>query len=408
MAITAGLHPIKRNEAFKPLENLPVLAQASPRRTFPAGTPQKCELSKVSLKVGKKTLNSQPCLVLLRQHSMRFGAQSSSPFFCRNNPHPRRVRHMKGLNDIPICTVNDEGYGQTTQYCLGKPMSPEKYLILQCKIPSSAMGTPTSCTRDTISGLQLFPFKEMDLPSLQLLSEAWREELRDLAEKAGLLNPTKPERVSPGSGTASSTRSGSQQSSPLIGRNGSREEEVNLNQELLIIDMLCQILQTDTIAAVQHWLLTAGQREKELVLNIIRAAIGKEGFHLKKSSEENQVVLVELESRSSVSRSPSIYGAPSSRLYPSQILSCDSGKTENSRKHTERSSSATTQDSCTTERQTNPRTLTSPSICNLTLNKKVVFRYSKKLTSPHDRAAAFQALRKAEECTQKSGSKPTS
>lgn len=32
---------------------------------------------------------------------------SKNPFFARHNPHPQRVRHMKGLLDIPVCTVID-------------------------------------------------------------------------------------------------------------------------------------------------------------------------------------------------------------------------------------------------------------------------------------------------------------
>ena len=34
---------------------------------------------------------------------------SKNPFFARHNPHPQRVRHMKGLLDIPVCTVIDSG-----------------------------------------------------------------------------------------------------------------------------------------------------------------------------------------------------------------------------------------------------------------------------------------------------------
>lgn len=35
---------------------------------------------------------------------------SKNPFFVRNNPHPSRVRHIKGLLDIPICTVMDANF----------------------------------------------------------------------------------------------------------------------------------------------------------------------------------------------------------------------------------------------------------------------------------------------------------
>lgn len=32
---------------------------------------------------------------------------SKNPFFARHNPHPQRVRHLKGLLDVPVCTVID-------------------------------------------------------------------------------------------------------------------------------------------------------------------------------------------------------------------------------------------------------------------------------------------------------------
>ena len=35
--------------------------------------------------------------------------KSNNPFFGRHNPHPQRVRHLKGLLDIPVCTVIDSG-----------------------------------------------------------------------------------------------------------------------------------------------------------------------------------------------------------------------------------------------------------------------------------------------------------
>lgn len=33
---------------------------------------------------------------------------SKSPFFVRHNPHPKRVIHLKGLLDVPVCTVIDD------------------------------------------------------------------------------------------------------------------------------------------------------------------------------------------------------------------------------------------------------------------------------------------------------------
>ncbi|KYO42431.1 protein TBATA isoform C [Alligator mississippiensis] len=44
------------------------------------------------------------------------------------------------------------------------------------------------------------------------------------------------------------------------------------DQELVILELLCQILQTDSLMAIQEWLLTAGQREKDLVMGMLQTA----------------------------------------------------------------------------------------------------------------------------------------
>ena len=75
-----------------------------------------------------------------------------------------------GIDERTICAVNDVIFGQMPpQYCLGRVMTPEKSLVLQCKIPISAIGTNTTCLpTDVINGLQFFPLKMTDSPSLRL------------------------------------------------------------------------------------------------------------------------------------------------------------------------------------------------------------------------------------------------
>ncbi|KAK5881356.1 hypothetical protein CesoFtcFv8_022164 [Champsocephalus esox] len=41
----------------------------------------------------------------------------------------------------------------------------------------------------------------------------------------------------------------------------------------MVFELLCQILQTDSLSSVQQWLLLAGQREKDLVMGMIRQAL---------------------------------------------------------------------------------------------------------------------------------------
>ncbi|PIK41990.1 hypothetical protein BSL78_21158 [Apostichopus japonicus] len=49
--------------------------------------------------------------------------------------------------------------------------------------------------------------------------------------------------------------------------------------------MLCQILQTDSIGAVQEWLVSSGDNEKDLALNIIKVALGAEDTYWKQLEE---------------------------------------------------------------------------------------------------------------------------
>ncbi|KAJ8406776.1 hypothetical protein AAFF_G00296920 [Aldrovandia affinis] len=45
------------------------------------------------------------------------------------------------------------------------------------------------------------------------------------------------------------------------------------DQELMVLELLCQILQTDSLSHVQQWLLLAGQREKDMVMDLIQKAV---------------------------------------------------------------------------------------------------------------------------------------
>ncbi|MGH0148145.1 UNVERIFIED_CONTAM: hypothetical protein FKN15_070013 [Acipenser sinensis] len=97
---------------------------------------------------------------------------SNNSFFSRNIPHTQRVRHIKGLNDKPVCSVNDEGIYPSLRYCLGKPTSTERHLLFQYKLPACLLGiNSTLYPIDTITGLQNFPIKEMDFPPQKLQKE---------------------------------------------------------------------------------------------------------------------------------------------------------------------------------------------------------------------------------------------
>ncbi|XP_072439234.1 protein TBATA-like isoform X2 [Chiloscyllium punctatum] len=151
--------------------------------------------------------------------SSRFGRLSYHSFFSRHNPHPHRVRHIN-----------------------------------------------------------------------ESLSEAWRDELREFTTRACLLAPDQPEeqketegrrttqysaqtgRIIPNS-TPAVNRQTSQRSTRNDVRDRSKHNVLFQDHELLVLELLCQLLQTDSLSAIQQWLLCAGQREKDFVLGMVQSAL---------------------------------------------------------------------------------------------------------------------------------------
>uniref|UniRef100_A0A672PQG3 Thymus, brain and testes associated n=1 Tax=Sinocyclocheilus grahami TaxID=75366 RepID=A0A672PQG3_SINGR len=183
--------------------------------------------------------------------SLRFGSLSHHSFFSRHNPHPHRVRHMPGLNGKPVCTVNDDWYGFT-------PLCPHPLIKSQVSgSRSSAFLTPEIGS-------------DRSGPRAALISESWREELKDLATKVSLsaaaeTQQDKREEV-PRRKTQYSAQSGRIiPASSWGGKKRSRtsHKRAHAINELCfsqVLELLCQILQTDSLSMVQQWLLLASDR----------------------------------------------------------------------------------------------------------------------------------------------------
>ncbi|KAM4702930.1 protein TBATA [Rhinophrynus dorsalis] len=203
----------------------------------------------------------------------RFGNFSQHSFFSRHNPHPNRVTHIQGLNGIPICTVNDE-------WSVTSPLYPHP--MIRSQLPTNLLGVPGSMPIGDPHGNKV-PFLGNGP-----VSEAWRDELRELAAKVCTSDKQleKKEAEEPRRSTQYSAETGRiiPPSSRAMTRQASRKGNRSNNykgktpityfqdQELLILELLCQILQTDSLSAIQQWLLSAGQREKDLVMGMIQTA----------------------------------------------------------------------------------------------------------------------------------------
>lgn len=250
----------------------------------------------------KKSTNSRPS----SQGGYRFGMLSQNSFFTRHNPHPHRVRHLKGLLDVPICAVNDDGYFSNPRYSLQFPPNYFNQKKLQ-RIPVNAINVNSQLHPiNTVTGLQYFtgltnyPFRERAVPRVGLVpvTEAWRDELKALTDALKEVEPEKPKEPKlperPKTQYSETTgrlipppsRAMSRASSRQASRQGSRQGQRALDQrnfqhivedpdmETHVLMMLCQILQTEDINAVKAWLCSAGEREKSMVLEMIRAAVG--------------------------------------------------------------------------------------------------------------------------------------
>ncbi|XP_063814874.1 protein TBATA isoform X2 [Pseudophryne corroboree] len=225
----------------------------------------------------------------------RFGNINQQPFFSRHNPHPHVVTHIQGLNGIPICIVNDEWSATSQLY---------PHPMIRSKFPTNMLGVPCMPIGDPRGNI--VPF----LGTGSSVSEAWREELRELAAKVCTSDkqpqtkeeePRRSTQYSAQTGRIipASSRAMTRQQSRKGSRNG-HSKKANAStlfqdQELLILELLCQILQTDSLSSVQQWLLTADPREKDLIMSMIKTATSNMQFEsqtMERSSYQNGLGLL--------------------------------------------------------------------------------------------------------------------
>ncbi|BFZ02914.1 hypothetical protein BsWGS_05953 [Bradybaena similaris] len=242
------------------------------------------------------------------QGGYRFGQLSRHSFFTRHNPHPSRVRHMKGLLDVPICCVNDDGYFASPRYSLQFPpngFDNQKLKNWRGRIPVSAINLTkhlnTTTGWQSIVGLNNYPFREKAIPKVGLVpvTETWRNELTAftralgvdeiLADNKAAAAASKPASEGRKRSTVYSPETGRIIPPPsrAVSRGQSRRGQGNQqftggnlqhisaypDWDNLVFLMLCQILQTEDTNAVQAWLCSAGEREKSLVMDLVKSAL---------------------------------------------------------------------------------------------------------------------------------------
>uniref|UniRef100_A0A8C5HYV4 Thymus, brain and testes associated n=1 Tax=Gouania willdenowi TaxID=441366 RepID=A0A8C5HYV4_GOUWI len=119
-----------------------------------------CGTSPVPLTADFTTMMSKSC--------PRFGSLSHHSFFSRHNPHPNRVRHIQGLNGRPICSVRDDWFVTSSLF---------PHPLLKSHVFRTAAQPVALPQAQTLSGGNK--------------SEAWRDELKELAAKVSLTSQEK-------------------------------------------------------------------------------------------------------------------------------------------------------------------------------------------------------------------------
>ncbi|XP_011782915.1 PREDICTED: protein TBATA isoform X1 [Colobus angolensis palliatus] len=235
-----------------------------------------------------------------------FGRLSHHSFFSRHHPHPQHVTHIPDLTGKPVCVVRDSP----------APL-PESTVFSGCQ-----MGMPT------ISA----PIGDPQSNRNPQLSSAWKKELKDLASRVAFFTKEdelkKKEDITSLNWNCKSRRpqapglSGTDLGAAELGMKQKEEEEEPLreqgakysaetgrlipastravsrrrshqgqqsqsssrdgvqafllqDQELLVLELLCQILETDSLSAIQFWLLYAPPKEKDLALGLLQTAVAQ-------------------------------------------------------------------------------------------------------------------------------------
>ncbi|XP_061018998.1 protein TBATA isoform X1 [Dama dama] len=206
----------------------------------------------------------------------RFGRLSHHSFFSRHHPQPQHVTHIQDLTRKPVCVVRDELSLATSPQATLLP----GYLIRMPTI-SVPVGDPQS-NRDP-----------------RLYSEAWKKELKDLASRVAIFTkeselkseevgqkeePQREQgakysaetgRLIPASTRAMARRHSHQGRNQPASRDGGDQTFLLQDQELLILELLSQILQTDSLNSIQFWLLYAPAKEKDMALGLLQTAVAQ-------------------------------------------------------------------------------------------------------------------------------------
>ncbi|XP_054447515.1 uncharacterized protein C4orf17 homolog [Pteronotus mesoamericanus] len=208
-------------------------------------------------------------------HSM---ARMESCFLVRHTPHPRRVCHIKGLNNVPICTVNDGENSLGTSWGAGQFNHLEKHETPSAKCshpPSTApIESPVRGVSPAPNSIKVHlprPHSEPCRKIKECFNTSSENPLVIKKEEIKVNNLLSPPKAYSTAGSCSSevmsTQTNVKENTVCIPN--------YLDQEIKILAKLCNILHTDSLAEVLQWLLHASSKEKEWVSALIHAELAE-------------------------------------------------------------------------------------------------------------------------------------
>ncbi|KAM6148046.1 uncharacterized protein C4orf17 homolog [Erethizon dorsatum] len=248
-------------------------------------------------------------------------ARSESSFLVRHTPHPRRVCHIKGLNNIPICTVKDDEIALRTLQGGGQLTHLEKNDTPPAK--GSDLPSPTA-PESPVRGVSPAP------NSVRIPPRPHSEPSRKVNEcfRTSSDNPFMIKKEDfkakklPSPPKASST-AGSCSSEGSLPRPDVKEKTVcipnYLEQEIKILAKLCDILHTDSLAEVLQWLLHASTKEKQWVSALVHSELAEINFLT--CHRRNQAVEPTVETgRPPKAKTPPVIKLPANSPAESKVL----------------------------------------------------------------------------------------
>ncbi|XP_021511460.1 uncharacterized protein C4orf17 homolog [Meriones unguiculatus] len=206
-----------------------------------------------------------------RSHMM---LRNESCFRVRHTPHPRRVCHIKGLNNIPICNVNDDEIPLRMLHSSGQFSHLEKNDTPLAKF--SNLPSTTALEESPVRGLSPAPNKVPVRPQ----SEPCRKVSKNfktstdnpLVFKKDEFNAKKP-LLTPRMNSVAVSQCLEMTSTKTDGNESMVCIPNYLDQEIKILSKLCDILHTDSLAEVLQWLLHASTKEKEWVSAVVHSEL---------------------------------------------------------------------------------------------------------------------------------------